>query len=326
MCLIVCKPRGLPLPDMLDMYYWFFEYPDGLGVSFQYQNKVRTIKGAMSESQMEDLFGNVHDILKEEGQTFEDVDLMMQFRAAVTGAATPKFCHPFPVSNKQADLDSLDVLSDVALAHNGVISMYNKRFNTKVTSADGKVTRWTSLGDKNDAQEYIKEYIVPLGRAIWNPVVQELIEDHTYSKFALLSGRGLSYIGTFFEEEGYFYSNMTYKWGYQSTYLQGGAGKIAYNKRTGLEVRSAPTSPWEGDDDDDDDSRFRELYPGYPYLPMKDVATGGLFCEFCGDYFPEVYLSPSDNFGTQLCASCYEQMEGTKPNEEFAVLGGFKND
>jgi len=203
MCLVVGKPVGAPIPGRKKLKHYFNCHPDGFGVSFQYRGAVRTVKGAMTIKEMFKLLNTVKFLIQPKRP--EDIDMLLQWRSAVTGSVSRKFCHPFPVTAEQEQLDSLDTLSELALAHNGVIWDYNK------LSYFGGVTTYKGREDINDAQEFIKDFVVGLGQAVFNPSVQKLIEAYTKSKFALLSSEGLYYIGDFIEENGCFYSNMYHK-------------------------------------------------------------------------------------------------------------------
>ena len=246
MCLIVAKPRGVPIPSKKNLKKWFNTYPDGFGVAFQYDGRVRILKGAMSIKQM-------HKILQQVGELCVDngagVDMVMQYRQAFTGSVCPEYCHPFPVTSSQTALDSLDVVSDCALAHNGVIWEYNSRYTKKQT-------------DINDAQEFIKDYLVPMGSSIWNKGVQDLIESYTDSKFALLTAKGITYIGDFIEENGYFYSNGGYK---GNKYIAGDYGS----------------------------------YKDYLYEPYE---SGGILCTLCGEYSSFMYqIEDDDSLVCSIC-------------------------
>jgi len=193
------------MPSKKNMKRWFADNPDGVGISFQYHGKVRTIKGAMTIEEMFQLVNKMNSIIKSEGKQIEDIDLLIQFRRAVTGRVCPEFCHPFPVSPHQKELDSLDVISELAFAHNGIIWEYT---HTKTW----KSGQWYGTGeDINDAQEFIKDYIVGMGMAVHNKSVQELIISYTDSKFAILSAKGIDYIGFYYKEKGLLFSNEGYK-------------------------------------------------------------------------------------------------------------------
>lgn len=234
----------------------------------------------MNHEQMFTLLDKVRHIL----DSPQDVDIVFQFRAAVTGSITPRFCHPFPIVKDQQDLDSLDVLTDCALTHNGVIFEYA----TQSWASKGKLTR-----DINDAQEFIKDYLVNMGDSLWNLAVQKMIEDYTMSKFALLSAKGITYIGDFIEDNGYRYSNEGYK---------GDSFRKKYIQRSyGFEEES-----WR-----------EETYFRGAQRPLIHKGEGGCRCDFCQDYHPVVYhLNPdraSKDYESIVCHACFLYLEGMPP-------------
>ena len=226
MCLVIGKPVGAPIPGRKKLKHYFNCHPDGFGVSFQYRRAVRTIKGAMTIKEMFKLLNTIRCLIQPKRP--DDIDMLLQWRSAVTGSVSRKFCHPFPVVAEQEQLDSLDTLSELALAHNGVIWDY--KFSYPKT---GK--------DINDAQEFIKDFVVGLGQAVFDPSVQKLIEAYTKSKFALLSSEGLCYIGEFIEENGCFYSNMYHKLGFGTRGWEECAGylcPLGFEPSTSLQIGS----------------------------------------------------------------------------------------
>lgn len=271
MCLIIGKPEGAKLPKGKDLRTFFHNHPDGFGVSFQYEDTVRTIKGAMAASDMFALLDKVRKAIFP--KRIEDIDLVMQWRRAVTGSICEKYCHPFPVTSIQQELDSLDVTSKLALAHNGVIWDYSVKSK--------KFSSHSPIADINDAQEFIKDYIVHLGRSLFNRTVQHLIESYTDSKFAILSTRKIYYIGDFEEENGCFYSNMFH------TY-----GNGAYGGGWG---------------DDENPYGDKDLTG-----QMDGVGIGiGMHCELCTEYASRIYYYED----LWICPTCLYALTGKMPSQ-----------
>ena len=274
MCLIVGKPKGTPFPSKRKMKLWCHRYPHGVGVAFVESDHVRVIKGAMTWKDLREMLRSVTQVVSPKSTT--DIDMVIQFRQAVTGKPCPRFCHPFPVSSKQEDLDALDVSAPAALAHNGTIYEY---CNSSYCSTSEKTK------EINDAQEFIKDYVVPLGEQIFNPIVQKLIVKTTYSKFAILTPKGITYLGNFIEEDGYWYSNDGYKRTPITSSVQGYAGQ-AFN--------------------------------GYSGWEAEDATEVGIVCDNCHEVKSPVYELAGD--GCLLCHGCFVHFMGRKPTQEERVL------
>jgi len=194
MCLIVVKPKGTPIPQNKLFKCWFRDHPDGFGLAFVEGRKVHILKGAMSIRGMKRMLHQARECLRE--APLIDVDMIFHFRLATTGVIAPENCHPFPLTQDETLLASLDVKTDVALVHNGIIPglMYAP-----------------VISKETDTQVFVKEHLVGMGEALFNPKVLALIRDYTKSKFVLLTPKGITYIGEFINDQGCWYSNGGYK-------------------------------------------------------------------------------------------------------------------
>lgn len=272
MCLIVAKPKGIRMPKGKKLRQWFNSYPDGFGIAFQYQNRVRLLKGAMDVEQMFVLIDKMRHSLN--GNNTNNIDIVFQFRLAVTGSVCPKYCHPFPITCNQQELDSLDTITNAAIAHNGVISEYNPLYNVNYLGRK-------QLGkDINDAQEFIKDYLVDLGEDLWHPPVQKLIEVHTNSKFALLSNKGIAFIGDFIEDNGCWYSNSGY-------------------------LSSKPFE-WVPSD-------LR-----LPLYTEIEDTSWGVLCAGCQQYY-QFLFQPAEDEGSLLCEECFRHFYNRPPTADEQI-------
>lgn len=277
MCLIVVKPVGMKMPSNRQLNYWRGTHPDGFGLAFPYQGKVRILKGAMDNKEMFCLLDKAKKCL---GKTkLKDVNILFHFRQATHGLITPGNCHPFPVTNSPEALVALDVITDCAVAHNGIISGYDT--NT-YAQTDGV---WHfAPSNISDTQEFIKEYLVPLGEVVWHPTVQRLIEACTNSLFALLSSNRVDYIGKFENERGCYYSNGGYKKAKPKIFT--------YFRHFGA----------------------KDKFLGYEELNKECFEQGGSnMCDLCQNPAP-LYEMPND--GSLLCASCFTYFVGREPEAE----------
>lgn len=206
MCLIVAKPKGVKMPKRKRIRDWFESHPDGFGLAFQHNGSVRILKGALTIEEAFEILDKMVYYLGSKSP--REVDVIMHFRVATAGVITPANCHPFPITAEQEKLGSLDLLSENALAHNGMITGYGY---TTYTYKGGVFGYTEPTGTKTDTQKFIEDYLVALGKHLWLPAVQALIEKCTSSKFAILSNIGIVYIGQFIEENGLKFSNIGYK-------------------------------------------------------------------------------------------------------------------
>ena len=184
----------MPEPRLLK--YWFQTHPDGFGLAFQNKDKVTILKGGMYQRQM---FGIIRTMRKlTADRDIKDFTVILHFRQATDGSVEPKNCHPFPVTNNIKHLGGLNVDTDCALAHNGIIFDYAHYV--------GRNYVYNHSG-KTDTQQFIEDFLAYMGDALFVPAVQDLIEVYTSSKFALLTPATHYLIGDFIEEKGYLYSN-----------------------------------------------------------------------------------------------------------------------
>ena len=207
MCLIVVKPKGVRPPSKTKMKRWQRQFPDGFGLAYLHQERVRILKGAMTTRATKRILAQVARSLG--GAELKDVDIIMHFRQATAGQVEPKNCHPFPITDDQAALSSLDIETDIALAHNGIVFSTDDYYPGY--SKYGYYSAQTLLHSKTDTQEFIEQHLVGLGDILWDKQVQGLIGLSMGGKCALLSSRGITYIGEFIEDGGLLYSNSQYK-------------------------------------------------------------------------------------------------------------------
>ena len=188
MCIIIYKPKGKDLSKDLEknLVNSFENNFDGCGFMYSHNRKVYINKGFMT---IEELFSELDKI------DMTELNMVFHFRYATFGEISPENCHPFPISNKNKNLRSLITECDQGIAHNGVI---------KFCEIDK-----SSL---SDSQIFIKKYLSKISKnELKNPVIHELIEKSTNSKFAIMINDNVYLIGKYIEDKGIFYSNDSYK-------------------------------------------------------------------------------------------------------------------
>lgn len=184
MCIILVKPENEKLPSKSILENCFDSNPDGAGFMYAENGQVHISKGFMK--------------LKTLSQALENVDLsltmVIHFRIATAGGISQHNCHPFPLSDDVHNLKSLNIDSDIGIAHNGIISIQEE-------------------AKLSDTQTFIKNVLFPLKDQIDLEPFQKMISMSANSgKFAIMKNNGnVILLGNFIKDEGIYYSNTSYK-------------------------------------------------------------------------------------------------------------------
>lgn len=193
MCVICVKPVGVEVPSGDRMEEMFSSNKDGAGFMFVRDNQVHIRKGFMK-------LKSLKKALDADEITADDL-LVLHFRIATAGSVAPRNCHPFPISNDISDLRSQRLSTDIAMAHNGILSY----------PADTK-------HDLSDTMSFIKDVLAePSVRTnLFDSSVSYLVEGSIgASKMVFVNGMGdFLLLGTWYEDtpkDGCFYSNTFFK-------------------------------------------------------------------------------------------------------------------
>ena len=190
MCVIIVAKSGIKVP-MENLKAAWHSNSDGAGMSYIENGVVRIRKGFMK-------FEDFVDALRE---TPVDTDRMFHFRIATAGKVIPGICHPYPVEQNFKAMYATDMLTNMACAHNGVITWCNPPQATQATFSD--------------SMSFISGYLYPLRHEIMtNTALQEMVKRSTSSKFAVMTAQGVITIGDFIELGGVYYSNSSWRGGY----------------------------------------------------------------------------------------------------------------
>lgn len=192
MCIIAIKKSGVEMPSKEILETCWRNNPDGAGYMFARKGTVEIRKGFMS-------FNNFYtSIMSLSESDRKELPFILHFRIGTSGGNIPQNTHPFPITKDVTLLQSKRKKCEVAVAHNGIISIKQLR------------------KDISDTMEYIstrlyKYFNLPLN-PLEHPFILELIEEEIDSKFAFLEASGrITTIGTFNEHEGVWYSNYGYE-------------------------------------------------------------------------------------------------------------------
>ena len=195
MCIIAVKPIGEELMERRILENCFNYNNDGAGLMYNLDGKVYIEKGYMN---FKNFYNRLLELDKEIG--LKDRGLVVHFRITTSGGTCMENCHPFPISNKGKDLKRLNFVTDIGVAHNGIISGYIPPKGSPYS----------------DTQLFIKNYLYDIKKEhedfLTNPSLLFAIEKTVGSKLAFLDGEGnITLVGKFIEEEdGCSYSNETY--------------------------------------------------------------------------------------------------------------------
>ena len=188
MCIIAVKPRNQKLWSENTIREMFRRNPDGAGIMFlRKDGKVHIHKGMMK---VEDVIKYLYHF-----QPFlEKTDVALHFRIGTSGKKDQMATHPYPVWSNNNSITK-DV--ELAMMHNGILDSYGWRGNSEI----------------NDTQMFIKKTLRKLPhKFLKNKAIVELIEGSIgTNKLCFLGKDGFTLIGKFIEDNGYYYSNDTYK-------------------------------------------------------------------------------------------------------------------
>ena len=199
MCLIIVKPKGVELPLRPLLKTSWINNPDGFGLAYNTGHSVVIIKGAMRWRTTKKLLAQV--------PTPKDRDMVLHFRQATEGKICPQNCHPFPISKDKDALQATRIVTDLAIAHNGIIWD-----NTMLPSYTDKVKQY-KVSQHSDTQRFVRKTLARMGTAILNRGVQDYIVEQTTSVYALITPTQVMTMGKFVsapEAEGCSFSNHGY--------------------------------------------------------------------------------------------------------------------
>lgn len=195
MCIIVIKPKNKDIQKKEILQRCFNNNKDGAGYMFvNSERKVIIKKGFMK---FDDFYKSVMKDYKE--NILKDKTLVMHFRIGTSGQNKLGCTHPFPITDKFDELETLRLKTNIGICHNGIIPNFNAYSNKR-----------------SDTELYISTVLTPLIRLNLQSYkfndIQKLILETTNSKWAILDKFDEYYtIGRFYEDDGYLYSNETYK-------------------------------------------------------------------------------------------------------------------
>lgn len=209
MCIAVYKPMGTDFPVKKVLKRCFYKNPDGAGFMVATGSEVIIHKGYMG-------FRSFWKALREARMEYgDDKAYVMHFRISTQGGVRQDGCHPFPLSKQMSDLRLLHSVTDIGVAHNGIIDLCTdwgssySYYYTRSYSAHKQV-------DYSDTMKFITEYLSLIIHNIdyyKDDDTIDLIDKLVGSRLAILDYTGhCELIGSGWECcDGVWYSNSSYK-------------------------------------------------------------------------------------------------------------------
>lgn len=193
MCIIIAKRKNGRIPTENELIHSFVYNNDGAGFMYVDNNKVIIDKGYMK---LEDFIARYKELLVKYNN-FTNKSLVIHCRIGTSGKNTKGNTHPYPITNNSKELRKTNLITDIGIAHNGIIRDYEL------------------TGKFNDTQEFIMKYLHPIYSHYKdfykNKYITNGIEEITNSKFVILDRKDNIYkIGDFIEDKGLYFSNDSY--------------------------------------------------------------------------------------------------------------------
>lgn len=280
MCVIAVKPIGVEMPSETKMRQMFEANSDGAGFMFVRNGKVIIRKGFMK-------FKHFRKAVEQETLTNDDL-VVMHFRIATAGSVSRGNCHPFPVTDNIRHLKSERIETDLAIAHNGILSY----------AADKK-------NDLSDTMTFVREILAdPFIRSnIFESAIFSLIEQAIGSNKIVIVGadKKFSLLGFWQEDtdkDGIFYSNL----GFKARVFYSSSNNDYWSNNRSRSSGGVQYSNWDKEDEfaEKESSAIVSLHPNRNSCPNCHYPIASkiqLCCTKCGIIFDR------DNEGSVIYAN-----------------------
>jgi len=182
MCIIVLKPKNIPMPSMDILKTCFINNPDGAGFMYRRGNKIYIEKGFMK---IEDLLSRLSVVKKKD-------ECCIHFRIATHGVIMPGNTHPFPITSEKPMLHVLTSVVNRAMCHNGILSGY------------------AAINDNISDSGFFAKMLYPCTTEKQYQSVLDVHSSRTNSKFIVMTGKFTVHAGYFKNDGGIYYSNDGY--------------------------------------------------------------------------------------------------------------------
>lgn len=199
MCIAIASPIGTEIPSESYLKNSWHSNPDGAGIAFNIEGKVKIIKGLMSWEAFKTTLKSL-----DEKYDLKNRGVLIHFRIATAGGINKDATHPFPVSSDYNIMKKPEQFCKYALIHNGIIS--------NLSCVDGDISAYTHVSDTMSFNAHIISSLASNKNWMDNDKNMEIIYSLAKSKFAFIDSDGSVKMTSGFtkDEDGNYYSNESY--------------------------------------------------------------------------------------------------------------------
>ena len=122
MCVIAIKPVGIPMINEALFKKMWDTNEDGAGFMYMVNGQVHISKGYMEFNDFTNAIAGVEKRLMRKNVDVANVPFVFHFRIATHGGVSKANTHPFPVVSNEKLIKETELVTDLGVCHNGVIS------------------------------------------------------------------------------------------------------------------------------------------------------------------------------------------------------------
>lgn len=234
MCVIAIKPVGIPMiKEVLFKKMWDTN-EDGAGFMYMLHGKVHISKGYMDFVSFTNAIASLEKRLMSKNVDISNIPFVFHFRIATHGGVSKANTHPFPVVSNDKLLKETELITDLGVCHNGIISSV------------------TSSATMSDTMVYVTDVMAnlySLNNSFHTTLYGKQLMENTIgaSKLAFLDSNGnIETVGEFKQStnvdyKGLLFSNLNHEMTYNYGGYKGGSSWNNYYNYYGSSTRTVKT-------------------------------------------------------------------------------------